>query len=142
MVLKQQLQVLVGLAEEIVEEVGEENSTSVVEIRRRSREQLKVIEVHYNNIERMIRQADGIYTSLTNLLDLKQKHANAIEARFARDQATLTARQGQTIMVFTLVTIVFLPMSFIAAFFAINVENWSGENGSGRLTVGYISKYM
>lgn len=73
MVLKQQLQVLVGLAEEIVEEVGEENSTSVVEIRRRSREQLKVIEVHYNNIERMIRQADGIYTSLTNLLDLKQK---------------------------------------------------------------------
>ncbi|KAK3079956.1 hypothetical protein LTS18_003506, partial [Coniosporium uncinatum] len=125
MVLKQQLQVLVGLAEEIVEEVGEENSTSVVEIRRRSREQLKVIEVHYNNIERMIRQADGIYTSLTNLLDLKQKHANAIEARFARDQATLTARQGQTIMVFTLVTIVFLPMSFIAAFFAINVENWS-----------------
>jgi len=70
------------------------------------------------------------------------QHANAIEARFARDQATLTARQGQTIMVFTLVTIVFLPMSFIAAFFAINVENWSGENGSGRLTVGYISKYM
>jgi hypothetical protein len=39
---------------------------------------------------------------LTHLLDLKQKHANAFEARFARDQAALTAHQGQTILVFTI----------------------------------------
>lgn len=44
---------------------------------------------------------------------------------------------GQTIMVFTIVTIIFLPMSFIAAFFAINFEDW----GDG-LTIGYVSKYM
>lgn len=40
-------------------------------------------------------------------------------------------------MVFTIVTIIFLPMSFIAAFFAINFEDW----GDG-LTIGYVSKYM
>lgn len=40
-------------------------------------------------------------------------------------------------MVFTIVTIVFLPMSFIAAFFAINLEDWNG-----RLTIAYVSKYM
>lgn len=40
-------------------------------------------------------------------------------------------------MVFTIVTIIFLPMSFIAAFFAINFEDWDG-----RLTIGYVSKYM
>lgn len=40
-------------------------------------------------------------------------------------------------MVFTIVTIIFLPMSFIAAFFAINFKDWGDQ-----LTIGYVSKYM
>lgn len=82
-------------------------------------------------------QAGRIYESIRDLLDLKQKHANAFEARYAREQATGTQRQGQTIMVFTIgeyvlahqratrlltmitVTVIFLPLSFVAAFFAI-----------------------
>ncbi|TPX10123.1 uncharacterized protein E0L32_001320 [Thyridium curvatum] len=108
------------------------------EIRKRSREQKRLLEVHRKDVERMDRQAESIYMSLTHLLDLKQKHSNALEARFARDQAEIAARQGQTIMVFTIVTIVFLPMSFIAAFFAINFREWD----DGRLTLAYVSKYM
>lgn len=44
---------------------------------------------------------------------------------------------GQTIMVFTIVTIIFLPMSFIAAFFSIDVQDWDSQ-----LTIGYVSKWM
>lgn len=40
-------------------------------------------------------------------------------------------------MVFTIVTIIFLPMSFIAAFFAINFQDWGNH-----LTIGYVTKYM
>lgn len=40
-------------------------------------------------------------------------------------------------MVFTIVTIIFLPMSFIASFFAINFEDWGD-----RLTIDYVSRYM
>ncbi|KAK1771491.1 hypothetical protein QBC33DRAFT_575495 [Phialemonium atrogriseum] len=109
----------------------------VGEIRRRSREQRRLLDVHRKDVDRMDRQAESIYTSLTHLLDLKQKHSNALEARFARDQAVIAARQGQTIMVFTIVTIIFLPMSFIAAFFAINFEDWDGI-----LTMAYVSKYL
>lgn len=109
----------------------------VYEIRRRSREQRRLLEVHRKDVDRMDRQAESIYMSLTHLLDLKQKHSNALEARFARDQAVIAARQGQTIMVFTIVTIIFLPMSFIAAFFAINFADW----GDG-LTIKYVSKYL
>jgi hypothetical protein len=97
---------------------------------------------------------------LTHLLDLKQKHANAFEARFARDQAALTAHQGQTILVFTigniqlsrptarksneyLVTIIFLPMSFIAAFFAINIEEFPRSSPNAQtLPLNYVAKYM
>jgi len=109
----------------------------VHEIRRRSREQRRLLDVHRKDVDRMDRQAESIYMSLTHLLDLKQKHSNALEARFARDQAVIAARQGQTIMVFTIVTIIFLPMSFIAAFFAINFEDWGDH-----LTISYVSKYL
>lgn len=77
-----------------------------------------------------------------DLLDLKQKHANAFEARFARDQAAGTVRQGRTIMVFTIVTVIFLPLSFIAAFFAINVESFPhNAQGQQEMSLTYVSEY-
>ncbi|KAI5922265.1 hypothetical protein F4810DRAFT_711628 [Camillea tinctor] len=119
---------------------GSRRSTdgAVAEIRRRAREQRRGLETRQNDIRRMDNQAQGLYESLTDLLDLKQKHSNALEARFAGDQALIAAKQGQTVMVFTIVTIVFLPMSFIAAFFAINLEDWAATP----LTIAYVSKYM
>lgn len=62
----------------------------------------KTITNPIKDIDRMESQADRVYESIRSLLDLKQKHANAFEARFARDQAAGTQRQGQTIMVFTI----------------------------------------
>ncbi|RYP15365.1 hypothetical protein DL765_005756 [Monosporascus sp. GIB2] len=97
----------------------------------------KRLEIHRKDIKRMDGQADSLYLGLTHLLDQKQKHSNALEARFAGDQAAVTAKQGQTILVFTIVTIIFLPMSVIATFFSIDIEQWDGT-----LTVGYVSKYM
>ncbi|KAI1141160.1 hypothetical protein F5Y05DRAFT_376542 [Hypoxylon sp. FL0543] len=111
---------------------------AVAEIRKRSREQMRGLEVRQKDIWRMDHQAGSLYQNLTDLLDLKQKHSNALEARFAGDQAVIAAKQGQTIMVFTIVTIIFLPMSFIAAFFAINLQEWQ----DGPLTIPYVSKYM
>lgn len=141
-VLDSQMSILVEFESHIIDELRPEGTRRVTEaivheIRKRSREQKRLLEVHRKDIDRMDRQAESIYMSLTHLLDLKQKHSNALEARFARDQAVIAARQGQTIMVFTIVTIIFLPMSFIAAFFAINFDDWNGT-----LTIGYVSKYM
>ncbi|KAL8705183.1 MAG: hypothetical protein Q9201_001683 [Fulgogasparrea decipioides] len=131
MVLKHQLSVLDDIMYALLEEAkGPQLQQIQSEIKKRYREQHKVVEIHLKDVERMDKQAEGIYTSLTHLLDLKQKHANAFEARFARDQAAFTGRQGQTIMVFTLVTIVFLPMSFIAAMFAIPVRDFPHRDGS------------
>ena len=134
MALKSQTSILQDLLKALLEELeGKHNQQKQADVRKRFHEQLKVIDVYLKDVDRMDRQAEGIYTSLTHLLDLKQKHANAFEARFARDQAAFTGRQGQTIMVFTIVTIVFLPMSFIAAFFAIPVKEFAHENGAPSL---------
>ena len=109
---------------------------------RKFEDQEKTIVNPVKDIDRMDKQAERIYGSIRDLLDLKQKHANAFEARFARDQAAGTVRQGRTIMVFTIVTVIFLPLSFIAAFFAINVESFPhNEQGNPELPLAYVSEY-
>jgi Mg2+ and Co2+ transporter CorA len=141
LVLRAQSNVLPDFADHISDELGGKRSVEAGELRKRSKDQQKVIDVHIENLDRMDKQADLIYVSLTHLLDLKQKHANAFEARFARDQAAWSARQGQTIMVFTLVTIIFLPMSFIASMFSISVQEFPRVQGQQSIPLGYVSKY-
>ncbi|KAI1873884.1 uncharacterized protein JN550_003153 [Neoarthrinium moseri] len=98
------------------------NNIHVADIRKRTLEQERHLKVHKRDIQTMDEQAERLYQSLTDLLDLKQKHSNALEARFASEQALAAAREGQTVMVFTIVTIIFLPMSFIAAYFGISMD--------------------
>ena len=143
LVLKYQLSILDDMVSAILQELKGRQDRQA-EIKRRVRELSKVVDVHLIDVERMDRQAEGIYDSLAHLLDLKQKHANAFEARFARDQATFTGRQGQTIMVFTIVTVVFLPMSFIAALFTIPIRDFPHQtvDGSPSLPLSYVSKFV
>ncbi|KAF2111938.1 hypothetical protein BDV96DRAFT_498386 [Lophiotrema nucula] len=141
-VLEDQKSVLPDLEISIADIYREEHKGQH-DLKRRFREQLKTIDVHLKDIDRMDKQAERIYKSITDLLDLKQKHANAFEARFARDQAAGTARQSQTVMVFTIVTIIFLPLSFIAAIFTIDVREFPhNEQGNLSLPFSYVSKYM
>ncbi|KAI0393770.1 hypothetical protein F5Y17DRAFT_287681 [Xylariaceae sp. FL0594] len=139
-----QLQTVVYLEAHVTDELrgeGPRRATDAVvsEVRRRAGEQKRNLDVRQKDISRMDNQALSLYHNLTDLLDLKQKHSNALEARFAGDQAAIAAKQGQTVMVFTIVTIVFLPLSFIASFFAINLREWSETTP---LTIGYVSRYL
>ncbi|KAK8109560.1 ankyrin repeat protein [Apiospora kogelbergensis] len=106
------------------------NSWHAADIRKRTLEQERHLKVHKRDIQSMDEQAERLYQSLTDLLDLKQKHSNALEARFASEQAISAARSGQTVMVFTIVTIIFLPMSFISAYFGVNIESFDKLDGS------------
>lgn len=145
-VLEDQRHVLPDLEASISDIYDEEkkNSNNRQEIRKRFKDMLKTIDTHIRDLERMDIQAERIYKSITDLLDLKQKHANAFEARFARDQAAGTARQSQTIMVFTIVTIIFLPLSFIAALFTINIKEFPHEPGGDEpsLPMSWVFRYM
>lgn len=142
-VLEDQRSVLPDMEASITDIYREEHK-SQQDIKKRSKDLLKTIDIHLKDLDRMNRQAKRIYDSITDLLDLKQKHANAFEARFARDQAAGTARQSQTIMVFTIVTIIFLPLSFIAALFTINIQEFPHSPGSNEpsLPFSYVGKYM
>lgn len=63
MVLQHQLSVLDDMANALLEELGGQNQKQS-DIKKRFREQHKVIEVHLKDVDRMDKQAEGIYTSV------------------------------------------------------------------------------
>lgn len=56
----------------------------------------------------MIKETETVQKSLEALLDLKQKQANINEAKSVREQSHAAAKQADTIMVFTAVTVLFV----------------------------------
>lgn len=142
MILNSQIFTLGDFRGCLIDELGGNGASSrrvanvVNEIRKRTVEQERRLKLHKRDIDAMDQQAERLYKSLTDLLDLKQKHSNALEARFASEQALAAAREGQTVMVFTIVTIIFQPMSFITSYFGIDVDSWS--NG---LSHGFVASW-
>ncbi|KAI0387550.1 hypothetical protein F5Y04DRAFT_240482 [Hypomontagnella monticulosa] len=103
--------------------------------------QNRVLELHLYRIKKMETVADRTSKMLITLLDLKQKQASIFEALEARKQAESNTQQGRTLMLFTVVTILFLPLSFMAAFFAINIDVFPKDD-AGSLKLGYVLEYM
>jgi membrane protein YqaA with SNARE-associated domain len=68
-------------------------------------------------------------------MDLKQKQANVSEARSSRKQAEAAARHGRIILLFTVVTIIFLPMSFLTGWFSMNAKDLNNS----KLGLGFIA---
>ncbi|KAL2168027.1 hypothetical protein VTG60DRAFT_503 [Thermothelomyces hinnuleus] len=76
---------------------------------------LEDIDERIGELRALQQNAQNTSSALKDLLTLKQQQAGVIEAREAVKQAQLTLKQGQSIMIFTVVTIVFLPLSFCAS---------------------------
>ncbi|CAI7678096.1 unnamed protein product [Penicillium manginii] len=74
-------------------------------------------------IESMIGDAKSVQGDINTLLDLKQKEASIIEAKATREQS-------DTVMTFTVVTIIFLPASFLTSLFALNISDFPHQNGN------------
>ncbi|TVY18934.1 Ankyrin-2 [Lachnellula arida] len=92
--------------------------------------------LHENEIKALDRRAEKVYIALKDLLDLKQKQANVAEARSQRHQAEETTTQGKAILLFTIITIIFLPLSFLSSFFAIQIVEFP------TLTLSFVLRYM
>jgi Mg2+ and Co2+ transporter CorA len=96
------------------------------------------------DIERLDAQAIRLSESLSELLQLKHAHSNAFELEFSRNLSLETtklsrdaAKQRQAVLVFTIVNIVFSPLSFVAAFFTIQLSNLPHP-----MSLSYVSKYI
>ncbi|KAK7959152.1 Magnesium transport protein CorA- transmembrane region, partial [Apiospora aurea] len=76
---------------------------------------------------------------IKDLLALKQQQASVVQAWQATQQTEETVAQGRSIMMFTVVTIVFAPLSFMTSVFGMNASEFSSENS---LTVFEELRYI
>ncbi|KAK4103317.1 hypothetical protein N658DRAFT_308880 [Parathielavia hyrcaniae] len=78
-----------------------------------------------NGVRRLKADAETTHKMLLDLLDLKQKAASLHEARSS-------TKQGRAVMLFTIVTIIFLPLSFFSSYFGQNVSEITGDDKNPR----------
>lgn len=82
---------------------------------------------HLDQVDGMLKSARAAQRAFKELLDMKQKQANIVEAHLAREQNEVAADQSRSVMIFTVFTIIFLPLSFFASVFGINSREWSSQ---------------
>ncbi|KAK5658125.1 hypothetical protein OQA88_2681 [Cercophora sp. LCS_1] len=107
--------------------------SSILQNRDLMYETIGIVENNMRIVQDMLAYAEKVESSLENLLDLKQKHANGWEARFAREGSEESQRQGNIILVFTLVTAIFLPLSFMTSFLAMGVDAFPKNDETGEV---------
>jgi Mg2+ and Co2+ transporter CorA len=123
----------------------------------------KVNDDYLVQINQMIANSNRLQKGVLDLLDLQQKeegiyqteHTNqqlvlsnqqllftAKQALSAQDQAEATNRQSQILFVFTVITIVFLPLSFFTSYFGMNIIDPKNSGEGSNWELGYVRKVM
>ena len=98
------------------------------------------IKDYQEQVNSMLHSAKAAQKAFKELLDMKQKQANIEEAQLARVHTEVAADQSRAVMIFTIFTIIFLPLSFFASVFGINAKEWSGVESN--LALHTIFLYM
>jgi Mg2+ and Co2+ transporter CorA len=80
-----------------------------------------------DDVAKMKKTCKDICDSYQRLLSMKQKEAGIVEATCARISGDNTTRQQYAMMTFTVVTVLFLPLSFFTSLFGMNVKEWTGD---------------
>jgi len=112
----------------------------------RLEDELERIRTRLQDLAELHLKMEHVRTSVLLLLDMKQKHAGMFGALFSRDQTDQLAEsadQSTSLFIFTVVAIIFLPMSFISSFFTINIKEFPKDNeGNSELPLAMVSKYV
>lgn len=96
----------------------------------RSLELVDTISHHHTELHQLEDSAREIADQLRDLLTLKQQQASIIEATASLDRADESVHQGRSIMIFTVITIIFLPLSFMSSIFGMNAVEFTGPSNS------------
>ncbi|KAK3320394.1 hypothetical protein B0T19DRAFT_386982 [Cercophora scortea] len=104
----------------------------------KSLELLSEVDDHIDELEGLKTSAEDMAQNANDLLVLKQQQASFVQAWESVKQAGESVRQGQAVMMFTVVTIIFLPLSFMSSIFGMNNIDF----GSGSWTLNNQFKLM
>ncbi|EAA34322.3 hypothetical protein GE21DRAFT_3573 [Neurospora crassa] len=122
---------------------AEHNLSPEEEKLRRFREQSKDLLYklgnQQNELQRLRKWAQSTAEAMDDLIFQKQQQASLVQAWESARQADESTSQGRAIMLFTVVTIVFVPLSFISSIFGMNNIEFTGQ---GPMTLNQQFKLM
>ncbi|KAH8600083.1 hypothetical protein B0O99DRAFT_726757 [Bisporella sp. PMI_857] len=91
---------------------------------------IEEIESCRTELQDLEQNTNEIIEHLKYVFDLKIQQGSIIEAKSALARAEESVTQGRSIMMFTVVTIIFLPLSFMSSIFGMNAKELSGPGGA------------
>ncbi|KAL5366236.1 hypothetical protein BJX96DRAFT_180549 [Aspergillus floccosus] len=99
---------------------------------------LAMVNAIIDEMATMVHRAEGASQSLNFLIGLKLKQNSVMDTQESLKMAQEATRQGRIVLIFTLTTIVLLPLSFMTSFFTLNIGQFR-TNAEGQLELGYVS---
>jgi hypothetical protein len=102
-------------------------------------EALKKVNEYVQQTDEMIRRVRDTRDDYDKLLQMVQRQAQVDEVRLSRLNADVASAQSRSVMIFTVFTVIFLPLTFFTGLFGMNTQEWGGENNLSLKTIGAIS---
>ncbi|KAI0415486.1 hypothetical protein F5X98DRAFT_388827 [Xylaria grammica] len=93
---------------------------------------------YITELQKLRESAKKTAEDVEHLLSMKQQQASVFQAWQAMKQSDETIKQGRSIMTFTLVTIVFLPLSFLSSVFGMNNQEFGNNTWPVSRQILYI----
>ncbi|KAK8046090.1 ankyrin repeat protein [Apiospora saccharicola] len=112
---------------------GSANKTDYDRFESKGEEVLIKVTSRIEELEELRRSAQSTSDSIKDLLALKQQQASVVQAWQATQQTEETVAQGRSIMMFTVVTIVFAPLSFMTSVFGMNAYEFSPSQNNVKI---------
>ncbi|POS72793.1 hypothetical protein DHEL01_v208813 [Diaporthe helianthi] len=75
----------------------------------------------------MVERVGATRGDYEKLLEMAQRQAQVDDVRWSRLQTELASSQNLSVMIFTIFTVIFLPLSFFTSLFGMNVVEWDQQ---------------
>ncbi|KAK6836282.1 Magnesium transport protein CorA- transmembrane region [Apiospora arundinis] len=91
------------------------------------------VDSRIQTLEDLKKRAESASNSVNELLNRKQQQSSVVQAWQSAQQTEDAVAQGQSVMLFTAVTIVFAPLSFMTSVFGMNSWEFSPEQNTWKI---------
>ena len=140
---------ILGQQQEIMEDyaAGVESSAKNHQLWRRFTAAQKLLAGYRKRVAKIDRDAERIDNAINSALDLKRTHASIQDARASMQDAQSSLLLGWAVMGFTVITVLFAPIAFMTALFALPIDKLlknqqNGTNAAGDSVSVYPSGYV
>lgn len=104
------------------------------------REALSRLLEYKSQTTEMLERVGATRGDYEKLLEMAQRQAQVDDVRWSRLQTELASSQNLSVMIFTIFTVIFLPLSFFTSLFGMNTFDWAGDPASAYPTLDFIGE--